>query len=211
VIGVLVISGVRLYRDVIGAALARDARIEVVGTASNAAEAIACACEREPDAAVLDLGVAGPSVVRELTAAAPKLRVVALAVQEVDADVVGWAEAGIAGFVTPDGTVADLVAAVVAAVHDELVCSPRMAAALLRRVRATAGASVGAESALTPREIEIARLLERGLTNKEIASRLCVELPTVKNHVHRILEKLGVGRRTEAAARIRRAGLALRD
>lgn len=210
-IRVLVIAGVRLYRDGIGAALARDARIEVVGTASTAAEALALAREREPDAAVLDLGAAGPSVVRELTEAAPRLRVVALAVQEVDADVVDWAEAGIAGFVTQDGTVADLVAAVVAAVRDELVCSPRMAAALLRRVRAAAGAAAGAEPALTPREVEIARLLECGLTNKEIASRLHIELPTVKNHVHRILEKLGVGRRTEAAARIRRAGLALRD
>lgn len=210
-IGVLVIAGVRLYRDGVGRALARDARIEVVGTASTAAEAIALARERTPDAAVLDLGAAGPSLVRELKAAAPGIRVVALAVHEVDADVVGWAEAGISGLVTQEGTVDDLVAAVVAAARDELACSPRMAAALLRRVQALAGASTGAEPALTPREIEIAQLLERGLSNKEIASRLHIELPTVKNHVHRILEKLGVGRRTEAAARIRRAGLALRD
>jgi DNA-binding NarL/FixJ family response regulator len=61
--------------------------------------------------------------------------------------------------------------------------------------------------ALTSRELEIANLVERGLSNKQIAERLCIELPTVKNHMHHILDKLGVRRRTEAAALVRDGGV----
>jgi two-component system, NarL family, nitrate/nitrite response regulator NarL len=64
------------------------------------------------------------------------------------------------------------------------------------------------EQNLTARELEVLRLIEEGRSNKEIATALSIELPTVKNHVHRILEKLHVHRRSEAAARVRRHGLA---
>jgi DNA-binding NarL/FixJ family response regulator len=184
--------------------------VDVVGSAASAPEALALVERRGPDTVVLDLGTAGPAFVRDLAARAPKLRVIALAVTETPSNVVEWAEAGIAGLVTEDGTVTDLIEAIVSAAHDELLCSPRAAAVLLRHVRSLAGHARG-DTSLTPREIEIAQLIERGLMNKEIALRLGIELPTVKNHVHRILEKLGATRRADAAAHIRRVGLALRD
>jgi len=166
--------------------------------------------QRQPDTVVLDLGAAGPSFVRDLTAVAPELRVVALAVMETPSNLLDWAKAGIAGLVGEDGTVSDLVETMVSASHDELRCSPWAAGVLLREVRAGAIHKNG-DTSLTPREVEIAQLIERGLMNKEIASQLGIELPTVKNHVHRILEKLGAHRRADAAAHIRHAGLSLRD
>jgi DNA-binding NarL/FixJ family response regulator len=101
------------------------------------------------------------------------------------------------------------VATVVGAERDELVCSPVAAAALLHRVQKSAPSN--GDAALSPREIQIAQLIERGLMNKEIALELGIELPTVKNHVHRILEKLGAHRRADAAAHVRRVGLVIRN
>jgi DNA-binding NarL/FixJ family response regulator len=67
--------------------------------------------------------------------------------------------------------------------------------------------SGSSEESLTPREVEVALLLDEGLSNKQIAGRLHVEVPTVKHHVHHILHKLGVSSRAEAVARLRRRGL----
>jgi len=94
-----------------------------------------------------------------------------------------------------------------AAVRGELPCSPRIAGGLLRRVTALAAERWSREEPyrLTAREAEIAQLIERGLSNKEIARTLCIEVSTAKNHVHSILEKLHVHRRVEAAALLRPA------
>jgi DNA-binding NarL/FixJ family response regulator len=90
-------------------------------------------------------------------------------------------------------------------VRDELPCSPQIASTLLRRVGALASVAAPVEprARLTSRELEIVHLIERGLSNKEIGRELCIEVATVKNHVHNVLEKLQVRRRTEAVARIR--------
>jgi DNA-binding NarL/FixJ family response regulator len=95
-----------------------------------------------------------------------------------------------------------LVATLESATRGEALFSPRMAASLLRRVAALAATqpSPSAQVRLTPRERDIMRLLDEGLSNKEIAQRLGIEVATVKNHVHNILEKLQVHRRGEAAA-----------
>jgi DNA-binding NarL/FixJ family response regulator len=84
-------------------------------------------------------------------------------------------------------------------------CSARTAAALLRRVAVLSAQREppGPPDGLTPRERQIAGLIAQCRSNKEIARELCIEISTVKNHVHRILEKLGVRGRAEAAARVR--------
>ncbi|MET9272066.1 LuxR C-terminal-related transcriptional regulator [Kribbella sp. NPDC003557] len=80
-----------------------------------------------------------------------------------------------------------------------------MTAALLRRIGSAAGqaAEQSGSTQLTTRERQILDLIDDGLSNKEIAGRLCIEISTVKNHVHNILAKLGARRRTEAAAKAR--------
>jgi DNA-binding NarL/FixJ family response regulator len=198
---------VRLYREGLARILGRRRSIEIIGTASGWPEARERLQALRPAVVLLDLELPeGLEAVRELARAAPDIRVVALGVRDADAEVVAWAEAGVAGYVTRDATIEDCVSSVEAVARDELACSPQIAATLLRRVASLAREEPLREArpeALTPREREIADLITEGMSNKQIATCLTIEIPTVKNHVHNILEKLGVSRRGEAAARIR--------
>ena len=130
---------------------------------------------------------------------------VALGVADADDHVLGCAEAGVAGYVPRDASLDDLVAVIESAFRGEAICSPRIAGSLLRRIATLAAGQNGTMplAHLTGREREIVRLIDRGLSNKEIARDLGIEVATVKNHVHNILEKLQVRRRGEAAARMR--------
>jgi DNA-binding NarL/FixJ family response regulator len=147
----------------------------------------------------------GPGLVRAVHERAPDARIVALGISGEEADVLPLAEAGIAGWLTREASVEDLCETVASAAAGEAVCSPRIAASLLRRVAALAADRRLGPTAtpLTRRQREILALIDEGLSNKEIARRLSIELATVKNHVHNILEKLQVRRRAEAAALVR--------
>jgi DNA-binding NarL/FixJ family response regulator len=207
-IRVLVVAGIRFYREGIAAALAADARFEVAGTAATAAQAAAELDRHAPDVVLLDLaGDDGAGTVRAFVDSAPGTQVVALGVTEADDHVLPLVEAGVAGYVTREASVDDLLATVASVAAGETICSPRMTATLLRRVALLARdrrPAAGNGRELTRREREIVDLIDEGLSNKEIAARLRIELATVKNHVHNILDKLQVHRRGEAAAAVRR-------
>lgn len=209
-IDVVVLVAVRLYRDGIVDALRRDPRFRVVGSAASlrTAREQLQSLASAPHVALVDLDLPeGPAVARALREAWPTLSIVALAVREADEEVVAWAEAGVSGLVSREATLAELLDAVDAAVNDEVLCSPAVAAALLRRVASISGEHRhGTGHALTRREREIVRLVGDGLSNKQIAGALHIELATVKNHVHNILEKLGVGHRTDAVVAARARG-----
>jgi two-component system nitrate/nitrite response regulator NarL len=204
---VFVVGGVRVYRESLARALEGHPELRVIGTAS-AHHAVRAVGELRPDVVLLDTSTAdGIAAARSLAAAAPAARLVALAASDSDVTVIACAEAGVAAFVASEGTLDDVAAAAAAAVRGESACPPRIAAALLRRV-AVVGASerlagAGEFSVLTPREHQVLVLIDEGLSNKEIAARLCIELSTVKNHVHNLLDKLGARGRAEAAARMR--------
>jgi len=119
--------------------------------------------------------------------------------------VLAMAEAGASGYVALDGSIEDLAAVVDSVSRGETLCSPVIAATLFHRVATLTRERQPEpiEETLTAREVDVLRLIEEGRSNKEIASALYIEIPTVKNHVHRILEKLNVHRRAEAAARAR--------
>ena len=209
-IEVFVLVSVRLYRDGIADAVERDSRFRVVGRAATLDDARVQlgALARPPAAALVDLGLAeGAGAARALRDAWPATSVVALGVRESDRDVVALAEAGVSGLVSRDATLPELLDAVEAAARDEALCSPAVTAVLLRRVASLAGGPAPeAGPALTRREREIVCLIGKGLSNKEIADSLRIELPTVKNHVHNILEKLRVHRRADAVAAARARG-----
>jgi two-component system, NarL family, nitrate/nitrite response regulator NarL len=162
-----------------------------------------------PDVVLLDMALENSWLTaRALHEALPRTAIVALAIPESEGHVLGCAEAGICGYVTRDGSLEDLLTTVVRAANGEAFCSPRIAAGLFRRVAALSSAgparAPGSPSArLTGREVEVVGLIDDGLSNKQIARRLCIEVPTVKNHVHSILDKLGASSRGEAAARVR--------
>jgi len=177
--------------------------IQVVGTATGAGDGLSRVALLAPDVVLVDTTVVGMlGLVRTLTTASPPTRVVALALPERSSEVVACAEAGALGYVTEDASIADLVATVEGVVRGEMRCSPRITATLFRRIAVLAADTRPSTpmSSLTGRELEVLALLGEGLSNKQIAQRLCIEIATAKNHVHRILEKLGVGRRGEAGA-----------
>jgi len=201
----MVVGDVRLYREGIAASLEHRPDLCVVCTGA-AAEDIQRLPECSPDVIVLDMAARGSlDLIRRLSAHAPHVRVVAFAIDETEHDVLLCAEASAAGYVACDGTLEDLLSTIRSVARGELLCSPRIAATLFRALRIQ-GPVANADAlalTLTAREREIAPLLERGLSNKDIAAQLHIEVATVKNHVHNLLEKLEVGSRGEAAARLR--------
>ena len=202
----LVVSDIRLYREGLADALARGGRCEVVASAADVFAALDGVQLHRPDVVLLDLALLdADEAVAELAGTDPPVKVVALGVREVSSEVIALAEAGVAGYVTRDATLDGLVDVVESVARGEMVCSPRIAALLLRRVAAAGATRASADDArLTRRETEIVGLIEDGLSNKQIAQRLSIEVATVKNHVHRILDKLGVDGRAAAAAQVRR-------
>jgi two-component system, NarL family, nitrate/nitrite response regulator NarL len=209
-IRVLVGGTVRLYREGVAELLARFEDIEVVDSTGGNAQTVAAAIELEPDVALLDPGaVGGASAIRDLTGALPATKVIVLASSDTEDEVIEYAEAGMAGLVDYQDSAEDLAEVIRSVARGELRCSPRTAAALLRRVTALAAVGTPAESdpPLTPREQDVLDLMAEGLSNKQMASQLHIELATVKHHVHHILEKLGASRRGEAVAHARRSGL----
>jgi two-component system nitrate/nitrite response regulator NarL len=208
VIRLLVVGEVRLYREGLVHAFANEDAIEVVGTAVGGSDALVQIATLEPQLVLVDLMQGGLELVQALGTSPTATPVLALAVRDSEEEVLACAEAGVAGYVTREASFEDLTAAVASVARGETIATPRMAAALLRRV-ADLAASRRREAepaSLTAREREVMHLVDRGLTNKEIARALHIELPTVKNHIHHILDKLQVRCRSEAVARLRAAG-----
>jgi len=208
VIRVAIVADIRLYREGLARILERQPNISVVATAATSDGSLAPLSQLAPDLILIDMAMPdSPAAIRRVAVAAPGAKVVSLSVREGEdhGDVLASAEAGAIAYVPREASLEDLVAVIECAVRGEAVCSPRVAGALLRRIAALAtdGRSDRVQAHLTSREREIMGLIDEGLSNKEIAKRLRIEVATVKNHVHNILEKLQVHRRGEAAARVR--------
>lgn len=207
--GVFILSDVRLYREGLSFSLGRRDELTVLGASPPAEADFASLTGGEVAILFLDATMeASLSLLRRLKQDAPQVKVVAICVGEDEDEQLAYVEAGVAGYVTRDGSIDDVVDAALRCLRGEVTCSDRMAARLFDRVANLARAAGPATEApsLTPRERDIVDLIDRGLSNKEIARSLKIGLPTVKNHVHRVLEKLNVRRRGEAAAWARSNG-----
>lgn len=205
----IIVSGVRLYCEGLAQRLAGNPILTVVGTATDLLETQECVRDLRPDVVLLDVSSRGVLRLVPLLRAHENLRIVAFAVGDDEGDAVACAEAGVSAFVERTASLDQLVAAVVRCMQGELTLSPRTAAALFRRVASLShpASSVGnvVSGELTSREAQILGLVRNGLSNKQIGAQLGIRLSTVKNHVHHLLDKLGVSRRGEAAALVRRA------
>lgn len=202
---VLLWCAVRIYRDGLVASLQHEERIGPVAVAATPQACCEIALEASPKVVVIDACSPAASDVASALFGCD-IGVVALGIAESVDDVVGLAEAGVSAYLTQEQTLADLVGAIVAVARGESECSPRVTALLLRHVATTAHdrRRPGTRAArLTRREMEILRLLADGLTNKQIGQELSIELPTVKNHVHNVLHKVGAATRGEAVAATR--------
>lgn len=208
--GLLIVTPIKLYRDGIAHFLEGSEEFSVLGTCEVSDAVVQTARDVAPDVILLDMALQDSrSTARALHEALPDIPIVALAVHESEGDVVACAEVGVLAYVPGDGTLDDLAATIRRAARGEALCPPQIAAGLFRRV-ATLWACVAdpseqgrGKARLTAREEDVLALLEQGLSNQQIARRLSIEVATVKNHVHAILEKTESTSRSEVAARAR--------
>ena len=206
-IGVMIVTESRFYGEALGECLSRDKRLNVSGVESDLETAAHHIKEFQPDIVLYDIrtpqGLLGvPALFKALS----DVQIVALGLPDEERIVLAWAEVGIAGYVSSGASADNLKTAILATVRGELICSPRIAHAMCRKIHS---AKENANCYMTPekltsREIQVLKRLEQGLSNDEISQELDICSSTVKNHVHNILDKLSVRSRGEAAAMVRR-------
>ena len=207
-IRILLVNEIRLMGNVIAAALEDEPDIKVVGCATSTDEAMKIVQEKEVDVALVSTRLPDQGALKltnAITNAVPETKVLALGLTEEKKRVLRYVEAGATGYILKDDSLDDLIKNVRAAADDKGIVSPKIAAAMMERLSDLAQMfsdvenSVTDEAELTPREMEVLQLLGEDLTNQQIAEQLVIEVGTVKNHVHSILEKLNVSSRGEAA------------
>jgi DNA-binding NarL/FixJ family response regulator len=192
-------------REGLAEALVRDSSLSISGLSADIDEALASARDAKPAIVLLDAAFPnGASAIGHIRAIDAEVRVVVFAVAETEENIITWAEAGAAGYIPTTAALCDLVRLLVDIIHGEQNCSGRIASGLMRRVACAANATRGRYSAqlepmLTAREQEIIRLVCAGLSNKEIARELKIEISTTKSHVHNVLGKLNLQRRGQVA------------
>jgi DNA-binding NarL/FixJ family response regulator len=202
VIRLLVLGDVRLHREGLAALFEGDGRVAVTAVASTTDDLSAVA--ESVDVVVVDSATYDEPEQIRAVAAALWQPIVALGVPTDERRVIAFAEAGVLGFVERNASLDELVASIVCAAEGQASFPPPIATTLLRRVTRLTSERVSPDAAgLTARERQIVEIIAEGLSNKEIAARLSIEVATVKNHVHNILEKLQVSRRSEAVTRLR--------
>ena len=209
-IRIMVLADVRLYREGLARVLAGYPGLTVVAAVPVNEESLLRVNAEHIDVILLEAAQACETqVVQDLARLAPNAKVVAYGVLDEERQALRCAEAGVASFVSGEASEEQLVSAILGVGRGEISCSPRVTALLVKRVQSLSRglATEGKHTRLTPRERGIVTLIDEGFSNKEIATSLGIELCTVKNHVHHILEKLQVSRRSQAAARIRRSRL----
>jgi two-component system nitrate/nitrite response regulator NarL len=205
---ILVVGTTRLYCDGIAHLLRHAITGAETATAYAPHDALLALREWTADTVLVEIAMqGGRDLIRCLGRTHRGTPVIALGVDERDDEIISCAEAGAAGFVPRSAAIAELAAVIESAHRGELRCSPRAAASLSRRVAVLAALAIPDHTVdprgLTDREREVARLVALRLSNKEIASSLGIGCATVKNHVHRILEKLQLGSRAQIASAIR--------
>jgi two-component system nitrate/nitrite response regulator NarL len=208
-INLVIVHEYELMCHIISVVLEDEADIYIAGTATNYTTAmeliqrgnidIALVSTRLPDQEALKL-------TRRLLKEQPDVKIIAMGISENKEHILQFVEAGVNGYVLQENSLDDLIGTIRAVHADRAFVSPEIASALIERVSALTlaferlGATVPQTIDLTDRELEVLKLLDQNLSNKEIAERLVIEVGTVKNHVHNILDKLGVSTREEAAA-----------
>jgi DNA-binding NarL/FixJ family response regulator len=211
-IRVLLVDDQLLFRKGIRALLDDVKEFDVVGEASNGAEAEERVRTLTPDVVLMDVNMpvcTGVEATRRIKAERPQTKVVMLTVSDDDDDLFEAIKAGADGYLLKDLRPEDLFAMLQGVIRGETPISPPVASKLLGEFRRGTWreSRQGAGSELTAREKEILQCVSAGMSNLEIASRLYIVEGTVKNHLHNILEKLHLQNRVQAAAFAIREGL----
>ncbi len=198
-----------LLRDGLIAVLSTQPDFDVIGEAGDGAEAIQKVMALRPDVVLLDLAMPamdGVEVLAHLRVSCPAIPVIVFTAFDTDERILGAIQAGARGYLLK-GAPRDQVFDAVRVVHrGESLLQPVVASKLLRQM-SRAREATDTSGALTPRELDVLRLLAQGLQNKEIADNLCLTERTIKFHVTSILTKLQAGNRTQAVTMAVQRGL----
>ncbi|MBN6034860.1 response regulator transcription factor [Amycolatopsis sp. 195334CR] len=203
-IRILLVDDHPVVREGLRGMLDTEPDLTVVGEAGSGDEAVAQSRVKEPDVVLMDLrmpGLDGVGATRQILRADPSRRVVVLTTYETDADILRAVEAGAAGYLLKDASRAELAGAIRAAARGETVLAPSVAGRLVKQVRTPTGPQ------LSPREVEVLRLVAKGHTNAEIGRDLHISEATVKTHLLRVFGKLDVSDRTAAVTTAMSLGL----
>jgi DNA-binding NarL/FixJ family response regulator len=190
--------------------LEAEAGLEVVGEAADGAEAVAVAASERPDLVLMDLRMPhldGAAATARILAEVPGTRVLVLTTYETDDHILAAIEAGASGYLLKAAPQAEIVAGIRAVAAGETVLAPSIAAKLVSRVRADAASVASPSPSLSPRELEVLRLVADGRSNPEIARALFIGEATVKTHLLHVFEKLEVNDRTRAVTRAMELGI----
>ena len=204
-IRVLVVDDHALFRRGLEMVLAQEPDIELCGEASDGAEAVAKAAETLPDIVLMDVRMPKRSGIEACTAikdVVPSAKIIMLTISDEEADLYDAIKAGAMGYLLKEISI-DEVAAAIRAVHGgQSLISPSMASKLLSEFASMIKKGDSRQQVpapkLTDREMEVLRLVAKGLNNRDIAKQLFISENTVKNHVRNILEKLQLHSRMEA-------------
>jgi DNA-binding NarL/FixJ family response regulator len=200
-IRVLAVDDHPVIRMGVRALLGNEVDVEVVGDASNGADAVLLFAQLRPDVVLMDLrmpGTDGLEAMREILRVDPAAKIVALSSFGGDADIARAFQAGARGYLLKDTLGTDLVSAVRAAAAGRRVIPPEVAARM---------AEFTPRQELTPREREVLTLVAKGFANREVARAIGRTPETVKAHLKNIMEKLQVSDRTEAVMQAVRRGI----
>ena len=214
---VLVVDDHHLVIEGLRAVLSTDPSLEVVGEAHTGREAVGCAEALRPDIVLMDIrmpdmdGIVATRQVKQVT---PTASVIMLTMYENPDYLFEAVKAGASGYVLKDVAGPDLLAAIHTVVEGGSLLNQEVVSRFLRRLVADAEQAAAQPAAteagperLTPREVEVLRLIAAGLSNKQIAARLSVTVATVKTHLEHILQKMQVSDRTQAAVQAVSRGL----
>jgi DNA-binding NarL/FixJ family response regulator len=209
-IKVLLVIEVPLIGNIFASVLEDEPDIKVAASVASFQEALAFIQAQEADVAVVSVGLPDQgalTLTRKIVDHAPAMKVLVLGLSEQDKNnALRFIEAGAAGYIRKDSSLKEFMECLRLAQRREAQVSPKIAGAMMARLSKLARMFSAVEhkmdkdARLTSRELQVLRLIGEGLTNQEIASRLVLEVGTVKNHVHSILEKLNASNRDEAAS-----------
>jgi NarL family two-component system response regulator LiaR len=208
-IRVLITDDHAIVRKGIRALLATEPDIEVAGEAGDGQDAIAKAHGLRPDVILMDLvmpGTDGLEAIRHIANHQPEIRILVLTSFDGDDKVFPAIEAGALGYLLKDSGPEELVKAIHQVCRGESSLHPSIARKLLREL-ASSQDRRSARDLLTKRELDVLRLVAQGHSNREIADRLIISEATVRTHVSKILAKVGLSNRTQAALYALKQGL----
>jgi DNA-binding NarL/FixJ family response regulator len=200
---VLVADDQAIVRDGLVTVLSLVADFEIVGEASDGAQALALADELEPDVVLMDLRMPvldGTQATARILAAHPGIAVLVLTTFADDDSILGALRAGARGYLTKDAGRSDLEAAIRSVSQGQSTFAPEVGALLIGRIADTPRPAAERFPTLTAREAEVVDLIAEGLSNGEIAARLFVSVATVKTHVNAVFAKLAVRDRAQLIA-----------